>query len=217
MKSTRRKIILLSLMMTIASLNTVAFAGTTNRNGDEFLDEKIELAEQKLSKMEIGADSLVDGKYEKTIELGDDCYVKVTLEDVAEESYEAKPAANAPAISTLWKDYGNRKFTATYEVASSVITYKMSLCNHYTLSGKGVSVRYSERWLYEEGREVSGGGAVYTTNTSATTGETASMNCPFTLSKLGKICRLYNNVRCVQIDDSNQRVKVTQSWKCAWE
>ena len=53
MKSTRRKIILLSLMMTIASLNTVAFAGTANRNDNEFLAEKIKLAEQKLSKMEI--------------------------------------------------------------------------------------------------------------------------------------------------------------------
>lgn len=93
----------------------------------------------------------------------------------------------------------------------------MSLCNHYTLSAKGVSVRYSERWLYEDGREVSGGGAVYTTNTSAKVGETAAMNCPFTLKRLGRTCRLYNNVRCVQIDNSNQRVKVTQSWKCAWE
>ena len=217
MKSTRRKIILLSLIMTIASLNTVAFAGTANRNDDEFLAEKIELAEQKLSKMEIGADSLVDGKYEKIIELGDDCYVKVTLEDVAEEPYGAKPTANAPAISTLWKGYGSRKFTATYEVTMAEHMYKMSLCNHYTLSAKGVSVRYSERWLYEDGREVSGGGAVYTTNTSAKVGETAAMNCPFTLKRLGRTCRLYNNVRCVQIDNSNQRVKVTQSWKCAWE
>ena len=181
---------------------------------DQFTEEKMILADKALEESEISGKDMEQGRVARTVDLGDGCYVRVILTDEKESAGEPSitPAASTPSSNTLWKDYGDRKFTATYEVALLGATYKMSLCNHYTLNENGAKFRYSERALYKNNTAISGAGAVMTNNTSVGTGGTISMSCMFSIADAKSTYKMYNNVKCLQIDKTNKRVKVNQSW-----
>lgn len=219
MKRGLRIVSALALIMVMGTTNTFAASSPMDAK-DQFVEGKIALAEEKLSEIEVSNEDIVDGKHEEFIDLGDGCYAKVKLEDVAEGNslakLEASTMASTPASTTLWKDYGDRKFTATCEISILSNSYKMSVCNHYTLSSTGIKVRYGERNMYADGVATSVAGNVIVECSNAVVGQTVSMNCKFMLNTLGKTYKLTNNVKCVEIDKVGQRVKVIQSWSGSW-
>ena len=192
-----------------ANLNDYVSAETI----DTFTEEKIMLANEKLAEVNISEADLADGYEERIINLGDDSYVKITLTDEEEgndSGIAIKPAASTAPSTTLWKDYGNRKFTSTYELSVLGSKYRMSVYNHYTLSAAGIKVRYGESEMDMNGITEAYPTVVISKNTAGA-GSSVSMYATFKI-KSGKSVKLTNSVRCVQIDKTNERVKVTQSW-----
>lgn len=180
---------------------------------DIFTEEKMMLANEKLADVNISEIDLADGYEERIIDLGDDSYIKITLTDDEEgndSGIAIKPSASTAPSTTLWKDYGNRQFTSTYELSVLGSKYKMSICNHYTLSAAGIKVRYGEASMYINSN-TNRTPAVVISKATAGTGSSVSMYATFNISS-GKTVKLTNSVRCVQIDKTNERVKVTQSW-----
>ena len=190
-----------------------AEAMVTKKTLDQFTEEKNMLASEALANLEISGEDLENGRAERTVDLGDGCYIRVILTDEKDSSGEPDVtlAASTPSSNTLWKDYGDRKFTSTYERWILETKYTMSLCNHYTLGSTGIKYRYGEREFKLNGEAIAGAGAIVTKNISAKTGETISMYCEFKISQ-SDVIGLYNNVKCLQIDKTNKRVKVNQSW-----
>lgn len=184
----------------------------------QFIDNKLSLVQEKVSQYEL------DLKLNKTtsdyIDLGDNCYIRITLEDNPENSTPSL-YATSPGAETLWKDCGNRKFTAKYEVWLVLFFYELNLANHYTLDSSGITVRYGDAWLDYSGAASGSYGAVNITKSSAKKGETVSMNCVFTLSQstvpqYTKVFKMYNSVKCSEIDTIDRQVKVVQSWRGDW-
>lgn len=197
-----------------ANLNDYVSAKTI----DTFTEEKIMLANEKLAEVNISEVDLADGYEERIIDLGDDSYVRITLTDVEEGNnigIAIEPAASTAPSTTLWKDYGNRKFTSKYEISILGTKYTMSLCNHYTLSQSGIVVRYGESSLYKNSNPLYEKGAVNILQKSAGVGKSVTISCKYDVT-VGKVYKMNNNVKCVQIDKTNERVKVTQSWSGNW-
>ena len=80
---------------------------------------------------------------ERHIDLGDNCEAIITVSDVSEDC-EIRPLTNTPGATTLWKDYCNRMFTTKFEVRAVAFNVDLILENHYTLSEKGIDLRYGK-------------------------------------------------------------------------
>lgn len=158
--------------------------------------------------------------YSHTINLGDNCYVKINAADAASNENEASPGISilsTPGAQTLWKDYGARKFTSTFEGNFILASFKLNMCNHYTLDSKGIVVRSIEAWGNGGGAMQVSHGAVNGAEKGdrAKVGKTLSADCIFTVSLAGlgqKSFKMYNKVKCSEIDTVGKQVKVVQSW-----
>ena len=104
---------------------------------EAFVNEKMELFFEKLKDIEMS------NSEERHIDLGDNCEVIITVSDVSEDC-EIRPLTNTPGATTLWKDYGNRMFTTKFEVRAVAFNVDLILENHYTLSEKGIDLRYGK-------------------------------------------------------------------------
>ena len=91
---------------------------------NNFIEEKLNIIDSKM----VNINLMVD---EKTIDLGDNCYLKINNID---NDMTIRPFANTPGGQTLWKDYGSRKLTSTFEGNLGVAYFQFNICNHYTLN-----------------------------------------------------------------------------------
>ena len=64
------------------------------------------------------------------------------LEEYADQSKDIQMMPMAANGETVWKDYGNRYFTAKATVTTAAGSGWVSLENHYTLSANGIDERY---------------------------------------------------------------------------
>ena len=78
---------------------------------------------------------------------GDELIMEFT--DCKEDETALSPMQHIPAVmpmatngETVWKDYGNRYFTAKATVTTAAGSGWVSLENHYTLSANGIDERY---------------------------------------------------------------------------
>ena len=78
---------------------------------------------------------------------GDELIMEFT--DCKEDETALSPMQRIPAVmptatngETVWKDYGNRYFTAKATVTTAAGSGWVSLENHYTLSTNGIDERY---------------------------------------------------------------------------
>jgi len=78
---------------------------------------------------------------------GDELIMEFT--DCKEDETALSPMQHIPAVmpmavngETVWKDYGNRYFTAKATVTTTAGSGWVSLENHYTLSANGIDERY---------------------------------------------------------------------------
>lgn len=178
----------------------------------KFLDEKFNMLEFYLSQ-----NSSILKK--QNINLGDNCYLKINN---CYPSIDYSPFASTPGGQTLWKDYGDRKFTSTFEGFLAVASFDLNICNHYALSSSGISPRYVEAWGRGSGVINVSHGTIYEPKRYAGVGETVSANCIFTLNGSASILqyqksfKMYNYVKCSEIDTIEKQVKVVQSWRGDW-
>lgn len=101
--------------------------------------------------MEENVDGTLTGA--KTVDLGDGCKVTVEFEDGEDKSPLATikdsifpPVYAASNGEVMWKDYGNRYFTAKTTILSGIGGRICSLENHYTLSANGIDERYGDAY-----------------------------------------------------------------------
>lgn len=178
----------------------------------EFLEEKFDTLGDILANPNSFSSS-------RTIDLGDNCYVRMSSTPTApeEENPYITPFQSTPGANTYWKDYGDRKFTSTFEGNLVLGAFKLNMCNHYTCDSKGVLVRYVEAWGNGGGLIQISCGSVNGASKGdrAKVGQTVSANCIFTASGSGliqKSFKMYNKVKCSEIDTVEKKVKVVQSW-----
>lgn len=181
---------------------------TNPRILESFLDEKFDLVQEYLD------ENKVIKEPNKAIDLGDNC--SFVIKNTTAPTIELQ---STPGAQTLWKDYGSRKYTCTFEGNFLIASFSLNLCNHYTLSAKGITPRYPEAWGSGAGMLSVSHGAINEPKRSATVGETVSMNCIFKVSAhigvgIGeKSIRMNNFVKCSAIDKVEKQVKVVQSWR----
>ena len=107
--------------------------------------------------------------------------------DCKEDETALSPMQHIPTVmpmeangETVWKDYGNRYFTAKAAVTTTAGSAWVSLENHYTLSANGIDERYgvaSAEGLTNVGKEVKMDVlGSYITDSSARTVGTSDVN-----------------------------------------
>lgn len=120
---------------------------------NQFLIEKHKLAKKELTKIDIDSvmEPTSDGNYagSKVIDLGDGYKVLVEFADKEEPTFFRnlrdlifEPVYAAENGEVLWKDFGNRYFTAksTSLLGAGFCTMRLEV--HYKLSANGIDYRY---------------------------------------------------------------------------
>lgn len=195
---------------------------------EAFVQEKQEKAMEELNKLDL--DEIMEdsgnGAFagSKTIDIGDGCKVIVELEEGEDEGLVEnikdlifEPAYAATNGEVMWKDYGNRYFTAKVTTLLGAGTCTLSLENHYSLSSKGITERYgvSDVLAISATTKITAGDPVITDATATTPGSSdVNMYCKYlyesTLSS-GNF-RINTTVGYVAKDATNKKIKVKHSW-----
>lgn len=190
-----------------------------------FVDEKMEILAEKMSSIEMVGEGV------KLIDLGDNCQAVIYTIDEPEIGYASmfrngtNLMSNTPGATTLWKPYGSRQFTSKFEVRTGILDVDLKLINHYTLSSRGVALRYGESVVDRVAGNLdlgsaSAGSVSEVKKTAYTKGESIQISSTFTyrwapVSDVGVITKQFkmkNYVKYSDIDTSAQEVKVVQSW-----
>lgn len=164
--------------------------------------------------------------------LEDGCQLIMEFEDGAEGAESFMESGRTSGImplanngETMWKDYGDRYFTAKATVTTSVGSGSVSLENHYTLSANGIDERYGT--AKGTGSTTSGAKVTidvlgtYITDSSARTVGASDVNMYAEYSvkssfngqtPLEKIVQLATTVGYVDHNYSTRQIKVKHSW-----
>jgi len=191
-------------------------AETNPAVAQEFLAGKLEKLFQKMDETEIA------GTGQKNIDLGDHCTATIVLSDEPEDSFGI--ASSTPGATTLWKDFGDRMFTARFEIRSVVLDVDLILVNHYTISDRGIALRYGESDVNKlSGLDIgsaAAGPVVEAKTTAYTIGSSIEVRSTFTytwapvydIDIVTKKFKMSNVVKFSDIDLIERQVKVVQSW-----
>lgn len=173
--------------------------------------------EEKMDLINVAMESAGEKTGETIVDLGDGCYLKMGDNEMTVENGVTRDST--PGAQTLWKDYGSRKFTSTFEGYLGLGAFRLNICNHYTLSKSGISPRYVEAWGDGAGLFSISTGTINQPKKSAKEGETVSSNCIFKIraeiagAGIDKSFKMYNYIKCSEIDTVEKQVKVVQSWR----
>lgn len=219
----------LTVMMVVSAQGAVVLAGTEaeaqgadslgnqNTEADQVVSEKIDDAVRVIQKeqpqLPVGSEY---GIYE--YDLGDNCTLQVELQDRAEDKeppMAVRPMA-ASGSANVWKDYGNRYFTAKATVKYGAASVTFSLENHYTLSSNGIDERYGTAdFNTVVGIIVSKGTPVISKSAAKSVGSSASIYCNFSckdaISSAQKY-KLNTTVKYLSHDKAGKRLQVQQAW-----
>ena len=161
---------------------------------------------------------------------GDELIMEFT--DCKEDETALSPMQYIPTVmpmeangETVWKDYGNRYFTAKATVTTTAGSAWVSLENHYTLSENGIDERYgvaSAEGLTNVGKEVKMDVlGSYITDSSARTVGTSDVNmyaeyCVKSLfagqPQIEKSVKLETAVGYVSHNKTTKQIQVKHSW-----
>lgn len=164
---------------------------------------------------------------------GDELIMEFT--DCKEDETALSPMQHIPTVmpmeangETVWKDYGNRYFTAKAAVTTTAGSAWVSLENHYTLSANGIDERYgvaSAEGLTNVGKEVKMDVlGSYITDSSARTVGTSDVNMyaeylmTMMSSSVGateKRIKLETAVGYVAHNKTTKQIQVKHSWNLA--
>lgn len=156
-------------------------------------------------------------------DLGDGCILRVELKDCAESiggNMVVTPLVTSGSAE-MWKDYGNRYFTAIATVDCKVGSVSLSLENHYKLSASGID----ENKGVSDGRLVNAVGTItrktpqITDSVARTVGASdVNMYCEYEVKiNDGKTTdtkeyRLNTTVKYLAHDKTDKRIKVGHAW-----
>lgn len=152
-------------------------------------------------------------EFEEGVDAGTDDYMHIT-------SSVIKPMASNG--ETMWKDYGNRYFTAKATVNVGLGAGSVSLENHYILSAQGIDENYGVTNVFEPNTTCSiiEQGTMITDRSARTIGSSdVNMYADFkVIYKAGgvttteKSVRLSTSVGYVDHNTSAKQIKVKHSW-----
>lgn len=202
----------------------------------EFINEKGKVAKKAFEELNgedivLQPNSLGIMSYEKTVDLGDNCSIKIEMTEGEDESVVAKLenfffdpvyAVSQSGGDSLWKAYGDRYFTATASVCYVLATGSYILENHYNLSASGIYERYGTEGSRHSGiMVISPNSPTITVSTATQTGTYVRMQCTYNTIytiptpialEWGGTHIMKTSVKYVALDTVNQEVHVTQDW-----
>ncbi len=200
---------------------------TTEEVVNDLVLEKLDAAIALLNDSETMTEmhSLPDGEYARyTYDLGDNCEIIVELQDREESTLSTDAKASPMATSgnsEVWKEYGNRYFTAKATVNCNVATVSLILQNHYILSSNGIdedSGKAAANFTYGNGL-LSCDEPVITDYSARTPGSSdVKLYCDYTIKeKTPKVTitskyRINTTVKYLSHDKTGKRIKVGHIW-----
>ena len=220
----------LTVMMVVSAQGAVVLAGTEaeaqgadslrnqNTEADQVVSEKIDDAVRVIQKeqpqLPVGSEY---GIYE--YDLGDNCTLQVELQDRAEDKEPpmvVRPMA-ASGSANVWKDYGNRYFTAKATIEYAGVKITLILENHYTLSANGIDERYGKATC--EGKNeriiVTKDTPIISKATAKSVNSTVAVYCNFTchtsIAPTEKY-KMNTTVKYLSHDKAGKRLQVQQAW-----
>ncbi|WP_419025355.1 hypothetical protein [Emergencia sp.] len=189
---------------------------------EQFMDEKEKQAVTALNAVDL--DELLEDQGDGTlygkqvIDLGDGCEAVVEVKDAEDKNIWrnlmdliVEPSYAATNGEVLWKNYGDRYFTAKSTVMFGIKTCTMTLENHYNLSVSGITERYGSA----SGVNCTPGTVSITDRTATTPGSSdVNMKCSYSASSAGisKQYILKTTVGYMAKDATNKQIKVKHSW-----
>lgn len=203
-------------------------AQTTGEATADLISEKLDTAVDVLNGNEdTKMQCLLSGStyVVKEYDLGDNCVLRVELEDRAEGNDNNNGIALMPLAtsgsSEMWKEYGNRYFTATATVDCKVGSATLSLENHYKLSSSGIDEvkGVSDGTLKNVVGTITRKSPQITDSAARTPGASdVNMYCEYTV-KINdgnltdtKNYRLNTAVKYLSHDKTGKRIKVGHTW-----
>lgn len=175
---------------------------------EQFIKEKFKLAQEKTKNISEGY-----------IDLGDNCYINVTT-NTTEKNMTIK--TTTPGAETVWQKYGDHKFKAVFFVSFVVAAYELNLENEYTLSKDGIEITDVSSWIDHSGLGGASSKSPKITKKDAKEGETVESNCLFEMVvgwdpvDFNRNFRMYNKIKCSEIDEQESEVKVVKQWNGEW-
>ena len=183
----------------------------------EKLDDAVDILNNKeTTVMEEKADGTLYS--EETYDLGDGCSLIVELSDVSENSNSLVSPLATSGSSEMWKEYGNRYFTAKATVDLKISSVTLILENHYELSANGIDENYgSAEYLRTNSKaRVTKKTPVIGDQIARTPGASdVNIYCVYTITPAdssSKEYKLNTTVKYLAIDKTNKKIKVGHSW-----
>ncbi len=152
-------------------------------------------------------------------DLGDGCQMRVKLEDRAEPvafQNGIMPFATSGS-STMWKEYGNRYFTATATVDCGASEVTFILRNHYTLSVRGIDERRGDPETGCENARIirTHGIPKIDTGHAGSIGASTKISCEFSCEGITidvQEYRMDTKVKYLEHNKAGKKIRVGQSW-----
>ncbi len=200
---------------------------------NQFIEEKANLAMQEINKMNCQMELKDEDAacFSQKVDLGDGCWVLVTVTDQKEESVDTKNtdtvketnSSKNSGYSTVWKAYGNRYYKAQTTYFFGVAWGKMGLENHYKLDSSGITERYGTPYCSDTGlMRVSSNGDCTITDYYARTIGASDVNMYSTFHVIygydpilwSKTYKMATTIKYLDKDTINGEIKVGQSFNC---
>ena len=197
---------------------------------DNMLSEEIENNEPDETYYNPGCDKTteiynlkIDGLTSVELEIVDQeeqapvCRIASKIRDVVIPS--AFAASNG---EKLWKEYGNRYFTAKYTRCIGPGYCTMRTENHYKVSSSGITERYGDSWIADSTAlftTVSGPTDIITKKTATSVNAYAHMKTTLRVTMIvNGVVRTYDlrertGIQYLAKDSANKRIKVKHYWK----
>lgn len=177
------------------------------------MDEALDVLQEQNPQLQKGEES---GWYH--YDLGEGCTLEVELEDKAEAGQEKSllmPMVTS-GTSSVWKEYGDRYFTAKATVVCGRTNVTFLLENHYTLSAGGIEERYGKKAInFTELVNYSMGNPRILKSSAKTVGSLVEIVCAYSCGvDQGKMnnYELSSTVKYLTHDKVGKRLQVQQAW-----
>ena len=195
---------------------------TDERTAALFASEKLDKAvdilnDKEVTVMETKADGTLYSK--EVYDLGDGCSLTVELSDMSEEPKSFVSLLATSGSSEMWKEYGNRYFTAKATAKLALGSVELGLENHYNLSADGIVENYGVALGITESALVTvrERTLAISDRVARTPGASdVNMYCVFDVKQIntsGYKFKLNTTVKYLAIDKTNKKIKVGHSWK----
>ena len=213
-----------ALIILTVVVPTYAYASESEQSSIQAQQvQQIEQALNSLKGLDIGSELCLDesgnGKSVETYILSENVKLQVVLTDVSETNRESQAVNSIQRASngeTLWKEYGNRYFTAKAMLTISGRTAAtFYLENHYKVSAQGLDENYGKAEMSGEKCTGEAFGPYVTTESARKAGNSEiGMYARYgvKLSSGTEYYTLSTSVGYVEKDSANSKIKVKHSW-----